>query len=579
MSLLSFSEFKHKLHIAFKRFPLPIAFAAIFTISAIWGTELNWESDLREQIYGVTIATLLFYPLSIGVITLLESVKAKPLAKTIPNAALIVLFGLSYFFWFKDYTDWTEMQALMTGLWGISSVFFVFVSPYILKKKSMEDFWQYSTSIFGRILLTVGFFGLMYLGIVLLLASVDYLFAFELHEELFPDAFFILSGIAGQLFFLSEVPRKYDGLGSDYPLGLKYFIQYLFVPLIIAYLVVLYAYTGSIVATWEWPKGGVAIWIIVFCTGGVFTYFFSHSLKEVFYKYVEIFRKSLFYFIIPLTLVLFFAVGLRISDYGVTEARYFGVLMGIWLLITSIYYISNKKKDLRFFPITLIVFIMVSSYGPFSAFSISRNSQVNQLSQLVEEGKKYTHDEEYRIKNIINYLNRNHGLESLEKALGDLSEQEGIDSYTTETNIYKMLGMSEDYYGQYYFEYENYTYLSNEIEYYNTGLATKGHENHSDFYLDGYSEKNIDVTIADKETNTKIEMTNKTLTVSYDGEDVLEVTFEEYADQKGNITMKNEDATQSFENDKIKGEITLMSVTLAKGSIDFAEGFILFTEK
>ena len=91
--------------------------------------------------------------------------------------------------------------------------------------------------------------------------------------------------------------------------------------------------------------------------------------------------------------------------------------------------------------------------------------------------------------------------------------------------------------------------------------------------------KNIDVTIADKETNTKIEMTNKTLTVSYDGEDVLEVTFEEYADQKGNITMKNEDATQSFENDKIKGEITLMSVTLAKGSIDFAEGFILFTEK
>ena len=577
MSLLSFSEFKQNIKKAHKRFPLPIALAAIFSISAIIGTELSWGSEIKEDVFGLTLTALLLYPLSIGIITLFESAKAKLSEKVIANSLLIMLFGISYFFWFRNYDDWTTMQMLMTGLWGIASVLFVFVSPYIFKGKKMEDFWQYATRIAGRVILTGAFFTLMFIGIAILLASVDYLFAFSIHEELYPDIFFILSGITGQLFFLSGIPEKYDGLEKSYPAGLKFVIQYLFVPLIIAYLIVLYLYTGSIVLTWEWPKGGVAAWVIVFCTSGVFTYFFSHSLKEIFYKYVDIFRAKLFYFIIPLTIVLFFAVGIRIADYGVTEARYFGVIFGAWLLGISIYYIFSKVKDLRFFPTTLIILILLSSYGPVSAFTISKNSQIDTLSGMLEasesEDGEFTAKEELRIKSIVSYLLWNHGIESLGAMVGDIPQDEGM--WELEQNIFEELGLDRDY--EVHTEFE--ITLENENRCFDCAYSTKGHEYYREFYISGYDNEQP-IGIYGNRSHMEIVLGDEEIKVVHKNIDVLDVSLKEYFESEDTmVILIGDKAVHEFTSDHVEGELVILDANLSNNKIQSLNGYILFTEK
>ncbi|MBT7736511.1 DUF4153 domain-containing protein [Candidatus Peregrinibacteria bacterium] len=576
MSLLSFGEFKQKLILAHKRFPLPILFALLFTITAIWGTEMTrWDGGIREMVFGVTIATLLFYPLSVGVITLMESRKIQPLTRAITNAVLIILFGLSYFFWFKSYDDWTQMQFLMTALWGLSSVLFVFVSPYLCRKKDVEDFWQYATKVFGRIILTMGFFALMYFGIILLIASVDYLFDLSINEELYLDVFFILSGIVGQLFFLSGIPNKYDKLDKEYPAGLKFIIQYLLVPLIIAYLIVLYAYAGSIVFTWEWPKGGVAIWIILFCTGGVFTYFFSHSLKEVFYKYVDVFRKYLYYLIVPLTVVLFFAVGMRIADYGVTESRYYGIIFGIWLFIISGYYISSEKKDLRFFPVTLIIVMLLSSCGPVSAFSISKNSQTKQLKGLLEEDmKEATYEDQYRASDIIGYLLRNHGLESLEPLIGDLSEYEEMTIWEAEQGILSSLGIEPDYTYETYYE----TYITREGLCYDCIVSTQGYDYYGSFNLHEYSEE---FDLKAEKYLYKILLKDEFINLYTPHETALSINIEELGpiDGQDTLMLDDEEATFSFDSEFIFGEIIIDDASFSKKGIQHVNGYIIFSEK
>ena len=82
----------------------------------------------------------------------------------------------------------------------------------------------------------------------------------------------LLAGVFNTWYFLADIPQNFDELdeSDDYPKGLKIFTQFVLLPLVSIYLLILYAYIGRILIQWSWPVGWVSYLVIGFSTLGDF---------------------------------------------------------------------------------------------------------------------------------------------------------------------------------------------------------------------------------------------------------------------------------------------------------------------
>ncbi|MBK8672284.1 MAG: DUF4153 domain-containing protein [Bacteroidetes bacterium] len=65
----------------------------------------------------------------------------------------------------------------------------------------------------------------------------------------------------------------------------------------------------------------------------------------------------------PLIALLFVSIMKRINDYGITEWRYIGFVLGCWLLILSIYFIFSKSKNIFYIPFSLFIICILGTTG------------------------------------------------------------------------------------------------------------------------------------------------------------------------------------------------------------------------
>jgi hypothetical protein len=196
-------------------------------------------------------------------------------------------------------------------------------------------------------------------------------------------------------------------------------------PLVGAYLAILYAYIVRIALIREWPEDGVAWLILWFLLIAMVAYIFSYPLmRDRVNRFYWWLQRWLFAFIIPLTLLLFVAIGVRINQYGFTENRYFVFLFGVWLLGISLYGLFSKRRNIIVFVSSFFILMLLSLVGPWSAFSISKQSQLNRLDEIIAAGHPHK-----GANSVIEYLIRNHGLGSL-VGIVDLEQDKIADMYS-----------------------------------------------------------------------------------------------------------------------------------------------------
>lgn len=64
--------------------------------------------------------------------------------------------------------------------------------------------------------------------------------------------------------------------------------------------------------------------------------------------------------ILPLLLLMFFSIGIRIKAYGVTENRYYVIALSLWVFGVMIYFSLVKKFKNILLPVTLSIIIFIS---------------------------------------------------------------------------------------------------------------------------------------------------------------------------------------------------------------------------
>ncbi|HEY8657466.1 MAG TPA: DUF4153 domain-containing protein [Hanamia sp.] len=446
--------------ITFKRFPLAIISAIVGAFYCISISHLPYDLMNSHYYYwNIVMSCYLGMLLFVGISIYCNRRKLKSKANALVQIAGIAIIIMYYFSLPPQFMTISFTRFLLFTL--ILHLLIAFI-PFI-SNGEINGFWQYNKIIFLRFLSAALYTVVLYLGLILAVLAIDKLFNANIDSKIYLDLWIILSGIFNTWFFLSGLPANFEELElkKDYPKGLKIFTQYVLLPLISVYLVILYAYMSKIIFSAQWPIGWVSYLVIGFSIGGIFSLLLIYPVRnDENNKWILIFSRFFYFALFPLIILLFLAVKRRISDYGITEQRYFILVLALWLLFIAIYFLFSKSKNIKLIPVSLCLLALASSFGPWGAFSVSLSNQKQHLKSLLEkysmlsQGKivkakdTIPFKDHKQISSIINYLVDVHGYKSLQpffaQNLDSALKKENDNDYTyTKVNkIHSLMKLS-----------------------------------------------------------------------------------------------------------------------------------------
>src|ERR1044071_9313990 len=246
----------HKARATLARFPLSVLSGLIATgamIRAIDGPEQRWEPRLIATA-GLGLA------LFTASVTTAERWSVAPRTRWIVDVTMLAALGLL----FNASLEWTDQTAFYRfAQLVLIAHLLVAVGPYAWGRREADQrlagFWQYNRFLFLRYLIAGFYAAVLWVGLVIALAAVDKLFGVHIPGEDYAKLWAVFAFGFHPWFFLAGVPRDFAELDTleDYPLGLKVFTQFVLMPLVAVYLVILTAYLGKVVLTRTWPSGWI----------------------------------------------------------------------------------------------------------------------------------------------------------------------------------------------------------------------------------------------------------------------------------------------------------------------------------
>jgi len=371
-----------------RRFPLVLTFAVLGTFSVIWLVDLPW--DQREGHYMIrnfSWITALSISLFLAVKTADESSEWNSLTLTLNRVGAFILLAILYLLLPENFEPSNTEIFYKYFLFFLASHLLVSFSPYLVNR-NVQDFWAYNKSLFLRILLSALYVGVLYSGLSIAIYSLEALLEFDIAGVRYGQLGIFLIGIFGTWFFLAGVPQpgRLTGEEKAYPKGLRIFVQYVLIPLVVIYIIILYLYMGKIMIEWQWPNGWVANLVLSFSIVGILGLLLLYPIQdEDDHKWVHLFSRGYYIALIPLIILLMLSIWVRISEYGVTVNRYFVATLAVWLTGIVIYFLVSKMKDIRVIPTSMFLIIILISFGPLSAFEVSERSQLSRLEHNLEK--------------------------------------------------------------------------------------------------------------------------------------------------------------------------------------------------
>ncbi|MBB6237044.1 hypothetical protein HDC90_001661 [Pedobacter sp. AK013] len=263
-------------------------------------------------------------------------------------------------------------------------------APFIRQEK-VNGFWQFNKALFLRFLTSALYSAVLYAGLAIALVAIDGLFNANIKWQTYMTLFAVISAGFNTTFFLAGVPTDYQLLEEDhsYPKGIKIFAQFVLIPLVTIYLAILLVYEIKIAVLWELPKGLVSSLILGYAVFGILSLLLVYPVKETDgNSWIKLFSRFFYVMMIPLVVLLLLAVWKRVGHYGITESRYVLTALALWLAGITSYFLFSKKQNIKVIPISLCIISLLATYGPQSAFSVSKYSQLNRLKRIMDSKKK-----------------------------------------------------------------------------------------------------------------------------------------------------------------------------------------------
>mgnify|MGYP001003998679 FL=1 len=521
-----------------ERFPLTIFCGIIVFLLSVYVIETSGTSNNHfiEEVQKFVFLTILCIPLTAALELVREkylSGKNKWIIRAL-NAVIAIVFIVFYRFYYlyevgKEAFFGNSEKLLATGI-----IFFLFflLAPIIGKKDEEEKYFQ---SVIVDKIVTVLFSVVLFLGLTAVFLTVDGLSLIKLKGEIYVETWLFVVFVFAMMFFASKLKKVNESL-EEYEIHkvFRFLIYFIIIPLITIYTGILYIYFGKMLVTRSWPQGLVSHLILWYT---IFSLFIMIMVTPMTKKdpVAKVFKKYFPFASIPLLALSIVSISKRISQYGVTELRYFIVLLAIWLIFCMISIIFRGRLSVIL--ISLIAVVYISVFSPVNNRRITIMSQNKRLERilikhgLLKDGKLVqnsglSENKKYEVTDVLNYIlgirDKKEGIENV-KPFGksDGKPYTNIDEFKKAVGIdhswYEYGSGTDDYYAVFTIneKQQNDSYNAveevNGYEYLVSNITSYNFENDlprefSGKYPVKISEKNISVYNGNKEELIKIEI-------------------------------------------------------------------------
>lgn len=415
---------------AYKRFTLSMVFiilsAIFFSYYVASNSVVEYYSSDPRQVYFKIAWLLIIATAGATFLTLFkEALKTSSKneyelkrSKYIQVAAIIILLILIFGVYSKLFQQ-EDFMAYDTKYIYFGVLFFLTCSCiFIGKIFNHKNFVKYFFKIVEAMFISLSFSTVLFLGMAAIYFLITKLFDIAIVDKVYIITFIIIYLPFNVGIFLSYFPRSEIDF-DNYKLAKPFVIlvSYITVPIFMIYACILYMYFLKILIQAELPKGIITNLVLVFALLTVILLFISSVIKSN--KLVEKFREFFPVIMIPILVMMFYAIFIRISNYGLTENRYFVIAAGIYTLISMIYYIFYRSNSNIVIFISLAAIIFLSTVGPVSAYNLSASSQDARLASIlnangmlesnqIKPKKNVSLDDKIQIKEIVEYLSNSH---------------------------------------------------------------------------------------------------------------------------------------------------------------------------
>ena len=370
---------------SFQRFYLPLLYAIVGTIVSIILVD---EQTLSPVFIRLLFTCALGISVSIGSLLFAERSVNRSLQWVMPMGAVIFTFLYGFFLapdtLAKDYCPWLIFMVL-----SLVMHFWVAIAAYLTHDEQV-GFWRFNEILYSRIILAGLFSVALFLGLSTALGACNILFRVHIDAKVYLYLWILIAGIFNTWFFLAGVPADFEELNSQrpFPKALKVFTQYILMPIVVLYMLILYVYTSKIITEFNLPKGYVSILILWYSVFGILAILLVNPLRDDREAaWVRLFSRFFFIASLPLIVLLYVAIGSRVGKYGITEPRYYLMVMAGWLTFIAFYFIFSREKNIRIVPVSLALVGLLSLFGPWGVFSVAEHSQLHRLEAILQRNQ------------------------------------------------------------------------------------------------------------------------------------------------------------------------------------------------
>lgn len=440
-----------------RRFPVALTVATVGTVAALVLADHEGPAE-ASPVFNILLASILGIPLLIALALFAEKRQMrKPAALGLQMIGILLLVAYAL----TVPTDLTRAPLVTLFRFFVLAAalhLFTAVAPFT-SQGQQNGFWHYNKALFLRILTTGVYSGVLFLGLVIALAALENLFGIDVPDKRYMELFITIAGIFATWFFLAGIPEDLSQLDTrtDYPKELKIFAQYILLPIVLIYFVILYAYLAKILIAWDWPQGWVSKLILGYSGAGMFLLLLLHPVVgHTGNRWIARAARWFYILLIPLFVVLILAVWRRVSEYGLTEGRYIAIALGVWLAFLVVYFTLSKTRSIKIIPASLCVCTLLVTVGPWGMFSVARQSQIGRLESILTQSGiladgsvrplhgEVTPRDAREISAILSYLHETHGFSEIQGWFRESLKEDTLASgvaYKSPATVAKMMGV------------------------------------------------------------------------------------------------------------------------------------------
>lgn len=298
----------------------------------------------------------------------------------------LLLFVAALFMPFLEEWNWSTSYYITV---------FALVPLWILLRHFRVDNSDFAVNTSNSIFSLVGavFIPGVTMGLVsLILWSIGMLFEVDIHENCFiimAVVLFVL--LAPSLFMAFENASLVDD--SDKSVSDGFLINFILFPAIIIYTLVLYVYAAKILFTWTLPKGSVAVMVLVFCLVVMVIKLVWCMQKTEGKRFYDWFLKYFSFIALPLLVLFWIGVARRLSDYGLTPARYWLLFCGGLMTVCVLMFLrTNRRGYYILTAIAAVTLFLVAVFPSLTPENVSERSQLHRVRSIAAKVDRLSPD-------------------------------------------------------------------------------------------------------------------------------------------------------------------------------------------